>query len=181
MVALEEDRRAPALADRGRQDHRGVLRRTLVGVGHLALRDLEHDRRRVALEGRVERLPGGEVGRGTDIDGRHGEGRGRNLAAPARHVQLVDRRRSAAERLARGPDHPACRVSGPLVLGEDGVPGERVDLLASKSLRVGDVERGAADLRDRLQAAEDRIGRDVVHRVTPSGAELNATEAARRG
>ena len=73
VVALQEDGSAPALAQGGGQDHRGVLGRPLVGVRHLRLRDLEHHRAGVTLQRRGEGLAGGQIGRCPDVDGRHGE------------------------------------------------------------------------------------------------------------
>ena len=136
MVALQEDRPAPAGADRRRQDDRRVLGGALVGVGHLALGDLEDHRARVARERFGERLSRGQVGRGSDVDGGHREARRLDLAPAAGQVQLMDRRRWAAERLARLPDQPAGGVAQPAVRVEDRLEDELVDDLGAEGIGV---------------------------------------------
>ena len=170
VVALEEDRRPPALSKGGGQDDGGVLGRPLVGVGHLALGDLEDHRPRVALEGRGERLARGEVRGGTHVDRRHGEGGGRHLAAPAGAVQLVDRGRSTAERLRRAPDHPARGVAERDVLVEDGLEDEVVHERAAQGRLVEHGQSGGADVGDAGQpGAQVRIGRDAHDLILPKG------------
>ena len=163
VVALEEDRRAPALAQRGGQDDGGVLGRALVGVGHLALGDLEDDGRRIALERGRERLSRGQVGRGAHVDGRHGEARGVHLAAAAGAVQLVDRGRSAAQRLRRAPDHPARRIAHGRIVLEDRLEGELVHELLAEAALVGHLEAVIGDRGDTGQAGAQVVGGDGAH------------------
>src|SRR5205807_7313796 len=99
VVTLQEDRPAPTGPDRGSQDDGRVLRGSLVGVGHLALGDLEDHGARVAGERLAECLPSRQVCGGTDIDGGHGEARRLEFATAPGHVQLMDGGRWAAQRL----------------------------------------------------------------------------------
>jgi hypothetical protein len=61
VVALQEYGTPPPLAYRGGQDDGGVFVGALVGIGHLALRDLENHGPDVALESDREDGSGGEV------------------------------------------------------------------------------------------------------------------------
>ena len=63
-----------------------------------------------------------------------------DLAAAPRAVQLVDRGRSAAERLRRAPDDPARGVAEPGVLVEDGLEDEVVHEQAAERGLVTDGE-----------------------------------------
>ncbi len=150
------------LAQGGGQDDDGVLGRSLVGVGHLALGDLEDHGARVALEGRGKGLAGGQVGGRTDVDRRHGEARGGNLASAAGAIEVVDRCRAAAQGLRRAPDDPACRVAQGGVLVEHGLEDEVVHQRAAQGRLVVDGQPARADVCDTGQSrAQVRIGRDA--------------------
>ena len=174
VVALQEDRPAPAGPDRRGQDDRGVLAGSLVGVGHLALGNLEDHAAGVARQRFGEGLPSRQVGRCPDVDGRDREACRLELAAAARHVQLVNRGRWASERLARLPDQPARGVAQPGIRIEDCLEDQRVDDVGAEARRLGDGELPAVQ----AGSGQDEIGQ-LLGRGDGHGS--HASEARRRG
>ncbi len=174
VIALQEHRRPPPLAQRGGQDDGGVLGRALVGVGHLALGDLEDDRAGIPCHGRRERLPRGEVGRRTHVDRGDGELRHVEVAAAPGAIQVVDRRGAAAERLGCAPDHPASGVTRCRIGVEHGLEDELIHQLAAQRGLIVDVEASVGDGRDAIETGA-QIGRGG------DAHGLNASEGPRRG
>ena len=83
-----------------------VLRRALVGVGDLRAGDLEDERARPSPPMAVRKIARAvSYAMHADVDRRHGEAA--DLAAAARQVQIVDRGRARAGRLAQLPEEPA--------------------------------------------------------------------------
>ena len=116
VIALDEHRMPIALPECRAEDHGGVLRRPLLGVGDFAARDLEDQGGGLPLEGGAERRAGGMVGKHPQVHRRHGEGF--QLAAPAGQVELMDGRWSATGFLRQLPDQPPRRVTLGLRLSE---------------------------------------------------------------
>ena len=104
VIALDEDRAAPAGRDRAGEHGRGVVDRALERVRLLAPGELEDDRADVGGGGRLEDGPRHVEGLGPKVDRRHGEPR--HLAARPRLVETLDAGRAGAELLARRPDQP---------------------------------------------------------------------------
>ncbi len=123
VIALDEDRPAEALAQRGGEHHGDVLRRALIGVPDLGSRDLEQERAGVELDGRAENRARGVVRRAAHVDRRDGEALHRALAA--RHVEAVYRRGPDTNGFADLPDQPA-RVVSRLTGPEDRLADERI-------------------------------------------------------
>ena len=166
VVALDEDRTAPARGDRAGEDGRRVVDRALEGVRLLAPGELEDDRTDTGRRGRVVDRPGHVEHLGAQVDRRDREAR--DLAAGPRVVQLLDARRTRAERLARLPDEPLRGGGRGLVLAERRGPREVRDGRAPERGVVVDdetvvVEVGAAG--EGGQQVGGR-GRDGGHRST---------------
>ena len=179
VIALDKERPAEALTDGGGEQAGDVLGRALAGVADLGAGDLEDQGPDVARDGRAENGPGAIEGHGAHVDGGYGEVGG-GLAAAARHVELVDRSRPNAERLADLPQEPARRcLMRPLT--ERRRASQVPDALAQTSF-VDDLDGAVARRSDRsaegfevvIVCAHDRIPLRPVYmaRVYVSGLVL---------
>ena len=166
MIALKEERSLPLLADRRGEQDGGVLGGPLLGVAHLAARDLEDDGSDVELARRAHGGAGGVVGHDAHVDRRDGEAR--DLTFSARAVEREDRGRQDPQRLGGLADRVPRGVLR-VALPEDGRPDERVDHLGAEAGGVRDddaaVETGRAGEGQRLSQLER--GRIEVHGNAP--------------
>ena len=177
VITLQEERPAPAFAQSGGDHHEGVLGRPLIGVADLGARDLADHRPGIELLARAEERAGGVVGHAPDVDGGHGEGRGR-LAPAAGHVKPVDR--GGIE--ARGPgliEHGGAGGVAQLGCGEDAGPDQSVERVG---VAGGERGVGVANLVEGLEfheKVEVLVGRRATgrrrHRV---GVAWGGTSAA---
>ena len=150
VVALDEDRALVPFPDGGGEEHGGVLARLLVRVPHLAAGDLEDERADVVLLRRAEDRARRVVREHPDVDGGGREAAG--LAAPDRHVEVVNRRGEDAVRRRGGPDGVTRFVALRDIALEDGLPDEGVDSRAAKGGRVS-----PGVLRDLLHESAHRF------------------------
>ena len=104
VVALDEQRPGEALAQCGSRHHGNILGGPLVGVSDLRAGDLADHRAHVEPFGGAEYGAPRVVGKHADVDRRGSERPHR--AAPAREVQLVDRRGPHSRLLPDLPDQP---------------------------------------------------------------------------
>ncbi len=164
VVALDEDRPAPAGGHRPGQHRGGVVDRALERVGLLAPGELEDDRPDVGGSRGLVHGPGHVEGLRPEVDG--GDGEPGDLAAGTRLVQALDARRSGAERLARLPDQPLRRGRRGLVRAEGRGPGEVADRAVAERRFIVDDEPVAVEMGRAAQGGEQVgwRGRDVGHR-----------------
>jgi hypothetical protein len=151
VIALDEYRPAEALAKRRRDRHGNVLARTLISVHDLRPRDLEDERAGIeplrSAEDRARRV----VHRASDVHRRHGKAA--DLAASARHVQIVDRGGTYANRLPDLPDQPPRKLAL-LDIPENGYADQLVHARGFQHRFVRDVGPAAAQA---YVVAEDRM------------------------
>ena len=133
VVALDEEGPLEALAQRRRRHDGHVLRGALLGVSDLAARDLQHQRPHIQPRGGPEDGAGRVVGQHADVH--RGRGERRDLALPARQIQLVDRSGAHPRLLPDLPDQPA-RLLARLGHAEDRLPREIVERRALADRRV---------------------------------------------
>jgi hypothetical protein len=133
VVALDEERVEVAFLDGCGDHHRAELGRRLLGVAHLAARDLEDQRAGVGAPRRAQGRARVIVGE-ADVHRRHGAVL--PLALAPGDVELVDAGRSRAQRLADFPDHPAGEFAHG-VAAEDRAARQRVD---GAGLQLGHVD-----------------------------------------
>ncbi len=177
VVALDEDRAAVALAQRGGDHHRGELLGLLVGVAHLRAGDLEDEVLGVAADRGADDRPRHVVGHAAHVDRRRGGVV--VLVAPGRHVEVVDRGRVDADCLGRGPDQPARRL---LHLGraEDRAVGQQIECLALERRLVPHLDRVAAQGDDPVERPQEFPDTDTCFRHLALPAPRSTVRAARR-
>jgi hypothetical protein len=135
MIALDEERSAEALSQRGGDHHGHVLCGPLFGIPDLRSSDLEDESAGIERPGRAEYGARGIVRHAAHVHCRNGEAP--DLAATTSHVQIVDGSGANANSLANLPEEP----SGLLTLvmrREDGVAHQGVHALRTQGRFVRD-------------------------------------------
>ncbi len=107
VVALQEDRTLPLLANRRAENDGCVLARPLLGVPNLAARDFEDERSDAEASGGAARRAGSVVREHPDVD--RWDRETRELTPAARLIERKDRRRKDPEGSGRLADRGAGR------------------------------------------------------------------------
>jgi hypothetical protein len=137
VVALNEDRSGKPFAQRGAEDDRCILVRTLLGVADFGAGDLEDERASVQFPGGADDGAGRVVRHRTHVDRRNREPA--RLAAAHRHIEVVDRCGADASFRRQGPEREPRDAAHICILAKHRRPHQAINLVGGTRSTGGGV------------------------------------------